>query len=116
MPIKRLSPAGHLSHAVVHNGVAYVSGQVPDDTSQDVEGQTQQVLTKIERHLRSAGTDKSRLLSANIWLKDIRDRDRLNAIWTPWIGSDLCARVCVQAELAKSEMLVEIAVVAAVDD
>jgi enamine deaminase RidA (YjgF/YER057c/UK114 family) len=115
MPLKRFNPAGHLCHAVVHNGVAYVSGQVPDDTSLDVEGQTRQVLAKVEQHLKDAGSSKSQMLSATIWLKDIRDRDRMNSIWVPWIGRDLCARVCVQAELAKPEILVEIAVIAAAD-
>lgn len=115
MSIKR-HPGGKLfSAAVQHNGVVYVAGQVADDLSLDVAGQTGQVLKKIEGLLAASGTNKAKLLSANVWLSDIRNRDAMNAAWTAWVDpANLPARATVEAKLADPRMLVEIMVTCAV--
>jgi enamine deaminase RidA (YjgF/YER057c/UK114 family) len=113
--IKRLGGNPHLSHAVIHNNVVYLSGQVPDDAMADMPAQTKQVLDKIDKLLAATGASRSTLLSVTIWLKNISDRDQLNAMWIPWIGDDKCARACVQAELANPKYLIEIAAIAACD-
>lgn len=114
MSIKRI-PGGKLfSAAVQHNGIAYVAGQVADDLSLDVGGQTRQVLKKIDALLAASGTNKAKLLSANVWLADIRDRDEMNAAWTAWADpANLPARATVEAKLADPRMRVEIMVVCA---
>ena len=69
-----------------------------DDTSQDVAGQTKQVLDKIDAALETHGTDKTRLLQAQVWVKDIRDRDAMNTIWTAWLPEGGApVRACVEA-------------------
>jgi len=104
-----------LSAAVEHNGVVYVAGQVADDLTQNVGGQTRQVLAKIDSLLAASGTSKAKLLSANIWLTDIRNRDEMNAAWTAWVDpANLPARATVEAKLADPRMLVEIMVSCAV--
>jgi len=115
MSIKR-HPGGKLfSAAVEHNGVVYVAGQVADDLSLDVGGQTGQVLKKIDALLAASGTSKSKLLSANVWLTDIRNRDEMNAAWTAWVDpANLPARATVEAKLADPRMLVEIMVSCAI--
>lgn len=112
MTIQRFEPNGRrLSHVLVNNGIAYVTGQVPTDRSQGIEGQTQQLLDRIDHLLAVAGTDKSRILFAQIWLKDIkRDFAAMNATWEAWIPEDaLPARATVEANLAADEILIEIA-------
>ena len=102
------------SAAVEHNGVVYVAGQVADELSQGVKGQTEQVLKKIDAILAAAGTGKSKILSANVWVTDIRNRDEMNAAWTAWADpANLPARATVEAKLAEPRMLVEIMVTCA---
>jgi len=112
--IKR-HPAGKLfSAAVEYNAVVYVAGQVADDLSQGVKGQTEQVLKRIDALLAAAGTNKSKILSANVWVTDIRNRDEMNAAWTAWADpANLPARATVEAKLADPRMLVEIMVICA---
>ena len=114
MSIKR-HPSGKLfSAAVEHGGLVYVAGQVADDLTQGVKGQTEQVLKKIDSILAAAGTSKSKILSANAWVTDIRNRDEMNAAWSAWADpANLPARATVEAKLADPRMLVEIACVAA---
>lgn len=115
MSIKRHPGGKLLSAAVEHNGVVYVAGQVADDLTQNVGGQTRQVLAKIDSLLAASGTSKAKLLSANIWLTDIRNRDEMNAAWTAWVDpANLPARATVEAKLADPRMLVEIMVSCAV--
>jgi enamine deaminase RidA (YjgF/YER057c/UK114 family) len=103
-----------MSQAVTHGGTAYLAGQVADDPNTDVAGQTRQILTKIEGLLAEAGTDKSKLLSATIWLADIRSFDEMNKIWDGWVSpGNTPARACVEAKLARPQLLVEIGVIAA---
>jgi enamine deaminase RidA (YjgF/YER057c/UK114 family) len=114
MSIKR-HPAGKLfSAAVEHGGVVYVAGQVADDLAQGVRGQTEQVLKKIDAILAAAGTGKSKILSATVWVTDIRSRDEMNTAWTAWVDAvNLPARATVEAKLADPRMLVEIMVTCA---
>ena len=114
MSVKR-HPAGKLfSAAAEYNGVVYVAGQVADDLAQGIRGQTEQVLKKIDAVLAAAGTHKSKILSANVWVTDIRNRDEMNAAWTAWVDpSNLPARATVEAKLADPRMLVEIMVTCA---
>ena len=114
MTIKR-HPSGKLfSAAVEHGGLVYVAGQVADDLTQGVKGQTEQVLKKIDALLAAAGTGKSKILSANGWVTDIRNRDEMNAAWTAWADpANLPARATVEAKLADPRMLVEIMVTCA---
>jgi enamine deaminase RidA (YjgF/YER057c/UK114 family) len=111
---KRHQPGKLFSAAVEHGGLVYVAGQVADDLAQGVKGQTEQVLKKIDAILAAAGTSKSKLLSANVWLTDIRNRDEMNAAWTAWVDpANLPARATVEAKLADPRMLVEIMVTCA---
>lgn len=105
----------NMSQAVVHNGIVYISGQV-DNSKDSVKGQTEDVLKKVDSLLEGAGTDKSKLLTASIWLKDIeRDFQEMNSVWYKWLDSDnKPVRATVEANMARSSLLVEIQVSAAV--
>ena len=111
--IERLDPAGHLSAAVAFDKLVFVSGQVAEKLDEGITAQTQSVLAKLDRLLNRAGSDRTRILFAQIWLKDIGDRDAVNAVWSPWIGAHPSARACVQSALANPKMLIEIAAIAA---
>ena len=114
MTIKRHNPQKILCDATEHGGLVFTAGQVAEDLGQDVRGQTDQVLKTIDAVLAQAGTDKSKILSANIWLSDIRNREQMNKIWLAWIDPDnLPARATVEAKLADPRMLVEISVICA---
>ena len=103
-----------MSQVTVHNGTVYLSGQVPHDTSADMQGQTQQVLESIDRLLAQAGSGKDRLLSATVWVTDMAEFDAMNAAWDAWVTPGRPpVRACVEARLAKPEWKVEIMVVAA---
>ncbi len=103
-----------MSQAVVHGDTIYIAGQVADDTSQTVAGQTQQILGKIDGLLKEAGSDKSNLLSANVWLTDISTWSEMNSVWDKWVvPGNTPARATVQAALAAPQYKVEIMVVAA---
>ncbi|MGE0241687.1 MAG: RidA family protein [Parvibaculaceae bacterium] len=113
--IERIDPSKRLSPAVIHNGLAYLTGQVAADATAGISGQTEQVLAKIDRLLQKCGTDKSRMLSAQVWLADIADFDAMNAVWEKWVEPCLPpARATVQACLARPELKVEIKVIAAI--
>jgi enamine deaminase RidA (YjgF/YER057c/UK114 family) len=114
MSIKRHEPSKIYSKVVEANGFVFTAGIVAEDLKQDAKGQTQQILREIDRLLKVGGSDKSKLVSATIWVTDIRNRDAMNEAWNAWTGGDnLPGRACVQAALADPRMLVEIAVVAA---
>jgi enamine deaminase RidA (YjgF/YER057c/UK114 family) len=114
MTIKR-SGSGPINSAIVeHNGVVYLSGFTADDLAAGMEGQTRQVLAKIDTRLAEAGTDKTRLLSAVVYLADMTRKEEMNTAWKAWIGPrDTPARACVGTPLAAPEILVEIMVTAA---
>ena len=114
MSITRLQPEARLSGAVVHGKTVYLAGQVADDTSLDAEGQTADILRQIDALLAEAGTDKSRLLSCTVFLKDIRDVGGMNRAWDAWLDTaNKPARATVQATLVDPNWLVEITGVAA---
>ena len=116
MSIVRHEPGGILSQAVERGGLVFTAGVIAADLSVDMKGQTQQVLTEIDRLLALAGSSKSNILSATIWVTDIRERDAMNEVWLTWIDTDnIPARACVEAKLADPRALVEIAVVACQD-
>ncbi len=100
-----------LAQAVEYHGFVFLCGMTADDLSKDVVGQTEQVLAKIDAALETHGTDNTRLLQAQIWLKDIRDRDAMNKIWSAWLPEGGApARACVEASMADPKLLVEIMV------
>jgi len=113
MTITRYESGARMSQAVVCNGVAYLAGQVASGES--VAAQTEGILDKIDAHLATVGSDKSRLLSATIWLTSMDDFSAMNAVWDAWVDSDNPpARACVESpRLATAEIQVEIMVVAA---
>lgn len=114
MTIRRVSPGPRFCGAVVHGDTVYVSGQTAADRTAGLRGQTDQVLRKIDDLLTAAGTNKSRLLSATVYLADIRHFDEMNATWDSWIDkANLPVRATVEAKLAAPDILVEIAVIAA---
>ena len=114
MTIKRSKVGPRMSQSVVHGDTVYLAGQVADDPSADVAGQTKQILAKIDGLLAEAGSDKSKLLSATIWLADIRTFDEMNKMWDAWVSAgNTPARACVEAKLARSNLLVEIGIIAA---
>jgi enamine deaminase RidA (YjgF/YER057c/UK114 family) len=116
MSIKRLKAGPRMSQAVVHGNTVYLAGQVADTAVSSVGEQTKEVLAKIDRLLKEAGTDKSRLLSANIWLADISRFDEMNQVWDAWVApGNTPARATVQSALARPTHLVEIMVVAALE-
>ncbi len=109
MAIKRHNPGPVLSDAVEHNGVVYLAGMIADDLSLDIKGQAQQVLKNIDAALAAMGTDKSKLLTANVWLSDIRLREEMNKVWSAWIDpANPPARATVEAKMADPRVLVEI--------
>ena len=113
--IQRIDPGPRMSEASIHNGVVYLAGQVPEDTSLDIEGQTREVLAAIDALLAQAGSDKTRILRAQIFLADIADFAGMNRAWDAWVvPGNAPARATVEARLAKPEWKVEIVVTAAV--
>lgn len=111
----RIDQNARRSRALVHNGIAYLSGQVPDDRTQDVAGQTRQVLAKVDELLAQAGTDKSRVLSAQVWLKTMDDFAAMNAVWDAWVEPGRTpTRCCGKVDLNDPACRVEITMVAAV--
>ncbi|HXG64492.1 MAG TPA: RidA family protein [Blastocatellia bacterium] len=114
MAIERIKVGARMSQAVVHGDTVYLAGQVADDPSADVAGQTRQILAKIDGPLAEAGTDKTKLLCANVWLSDISTFEQMNRVWDAWVTPGKPpARACVESRLARPELTVEIMVVAA---
>ena len=115
MAIERIDTNKLMSRAVVHGNTVYLAGLTADDASQDVQGQCQQILDKIDHYLKEAGTDKTKILSANIWLTDIGTWAAMNEIWIKWVDpANPPARATVEAKLANPKLSIEIMVVAAI--
>ncbi|MGC4028008.1 MAG: RidA family protein [Steroidobacteraceae bacterium] len=114
MTIKRIESSARMSQAVVANGFVFLAGQIaPEPSGADVESQTLQVLGEIDRLLAAAGTDKSRVVSATIYLADIGTFAAMNRAWESWVVAGAQpARATVEAKLAAPEFRVEIQVVA----
>ena len=114
MSVERHEPSKIYSKAVEANGFVFTAGITAEDPKQDAKGQAQQILKEIDRLLSLCGTDKSRVISATIWVSDIRHRETMNEAWNAWTGGqNLPGRACIEAKLADARLLVEIAVVAA---
>jgi len=113
--IQRFDVGARLSEMAVHNGTAYLAGQIPEDATQDVQGQTRQVLAAIDALLQRAGTDKSRILMAQVFLAELTDFPAFNSVWDSWVPSGHAPpRATVQAALADPRWKLEIVVTAAV--
>ena len=111
--IIRTEAGAILAKAVEYHGFVYLQGCTAQSLEKDVSGQTEEILDQIDALLEAHGTDKTRLLQAQIWLKDIRDRDAMNRLWTAWLPTGGApARACVQANMADPRHLVEIMVTA----
>ena len=107
-------PGPRMSRAVVRGDTVYLAGLTAGDTSQDIKGQTKQILDKIDAYLTQDGTNKSNLLSANLWIKDMALFADMNSVWNAWVDPENPpARACVRADLARPEVRVEIMVTAA---
>ena len=114
MEIERIEAGPRMSKAVVHGNTVYLAGVIASDGTLDVKGQTRQILEKIDKFLAQAGTDKTKLLSANIWLTDINTWSQMNEVWDAWVApGNTPARATVEARLAAPGLNVEIMVQAA---
>jgi enamine deaminase RidA (YjgF/YER057c/UK114 family) len=115
MNIQRINPGKRLSDATVYNGVAYLAGQVPEDARLPIREQTRSVLAQIDAILATVGSDKTRILSATIYLSSMGDFAAMNEVWDAWVGADsqTPARATVEARLASPDDKVEIQVTAA---
>jgi enamine deaminase RidA (YjgF/YER057c/UK114 family) len=113
--IQRLRPGRRFCHAVIVNGIVTTAGITARDTTADVTAQTRDILAQIDDLLAEAGSSKSRLLTANIWLRDIASFGAMNEAWDAWVDmANLPVRATVEARLALPELLVEIQVTAVV--
>jgi len=113
--IERVNVEKRLSDMAVYNGVAYLAGQVPEDDRLDMEGQTAQVLAIIDQLLATAGTDKSRILMATVYVANMKEFDAMNRAWDAWVApGNAPPRATVEARLANPDYKVEIVVTAAV--
>ncbi|MDQ2778391.1 MAG: RidA family protein [Pseudomonadota bacterium] len=113
--VQRFDVGARLSEMAVYNGVAYLAGQVPGDATQDIGGQTQQVLASVDALLARVGSTKQRILMCQIFLADLADFPGMNAAWDAWVPAGHAPpRATVQAVLAKPQWRVEIVVTAAI--
>jgi enamine deaminase RidA (YjgF/YER057c/UK114 family) len=114
--IRRLHPGARMSQAVIHDHTIYLAGQVADDTNEGVEGQTRQVLAAIDALLAQAGSDRTKILTATVYLADISTFAEMNSAWDAWVSKEHPpARATVEAKLAAPAYKVEIQVIAARD-
>ncbi|MES2039481.1 MAG: RidA family protein [Pseudomonadota bacterium] len=114
MSIQRFHVGPRLSETAIFNKVVYLAGQIPDDAGQDIAGQTAQVLAHIDRLLAEAGSDKSRILSCQIFLSDIGLIGGMNQVWDTWVAQgNTPPRATVEAKLANPAWLIEVVVTAA---
>ena len=114
MSITRHHTGQRMSQIVIHGDTVYLAGQVADDASADITGQTRQVVEKIEALLAEAGSDKTKMLSAQVWIASMGHFAQMNEIWDNWVPEGHApARACIEARLASPDLLVEIGVIAA---
>jgi enamine deaminase RidA (YjgF/YER057c/UK114 family) len=114
-PIERVNVGARLSDMAVYNGVAYLAGQVPEDASLDITGQTEQVLAIIDGLLQKAGTNKSRILMAQIFVANMAEFPGMNKAWDAWVADgNAPPRATIESRLANPNFKVEIVVTAAV--
>jgi enamine deaminase RidA (YjgF/YER057c/UK114 family) len=114
MEIKRLHVGKRLSEVAIHNGTVYLAGQIATDTKQDIKGQTREVLGHIDRLLAEAGSDKSRIVSTQIFITDMANFPAMNEVWESWVvPGNTPPRATVEAKLADPACLIELVIVAA---
>jgi len=114
MSITRHHTNQRMSQIVIHGDTVYLAGQVANDAGADISVQTQQVLENIDTLLAEAGSDKSKILSAQIWIASMGHFAQMNEVWDAWVPSGHApARACIEARLASPDWLVEIGIVAA---
>lgn len=114
MTVQRFHVGKRLSEAAIHNGTVYLAGQIAEDTTLNIEGQTREVLGHVDRLLAEAGSGKEHILSCQIFIADVKDFEGMNAVWDAWIpAGNAPPRATVEAKLARPELLVEIIIVAA---
>ena len=115
MTIERRQIGQRMSQIVIHGDTVYLAGQVADNAEgSSAADQTRSILGKIDSLLNEAGSDKSKILSATIWLSDIRDYDAINEVWDAWVpDGEAPARACIEAKLAAQKFVVEIGIIAA---
>lgn len=115
MSIERQETKQRMSRIVIHNDTVYLCGQVCADATQGISEQTETMLDKVDALLLQAGSDREHMLSATIYVRDMKDFAAMNAVWDAWVPEGHApARACVEARMARPELLVEISVVAAV--
>lgn len=114
MSIKRLHSNKRMSQVTIHDKFVYLAGQTCQDVNGDIEQQTKEVLASIEKYLGEAGTDKTRILSATIYLRNIEtDFEHMNRVWDTWLPEGITpARATIEAKMCEPELLVEISIVA----
>jgi enamine deaminase RidA (YjgF/YER057c/UK114 family) len=112
--VQRIDVGARMSEAAIHNGTVYLAGQIAEDDSQDIAGQTRQVLAAIDSLLAKAGSDKSKILMTQIFLQDLADFAGMNSVWDAWVvPGHTPPRATVQAPLANPAWKIEIVVTAA---
>jgi len=116
MEIIRKETKKRMSRTVIHNGTVYFCGQVAKDTSQDITHQTKTTLEKVDELLKSVGATRKDILSTTIYIKSMQDFKKMNEVWDNWVPEGYApARACVQASMAREEILIELSVIAAVN-
>ena len=114
MSITRHHTGQRMSQIVIHGDTVYLAGQVADDASADITVQTEQVLQKIDNFLAEAGSDRSKILSAQVWIASMGHFAKMNEVWDAWVPEGQApARACIEARLASPDLLVEIGIIAA---
>ncbi len=115
MTITRMETQQRMSRIVIHNDTIYLCGQVASDANKDIKEQTQTMLDKVDALLKQAGSDREHILSATIYIKSMGLFTQMNEVWDSWVPEGHApARACVEASMAREELLVEVSVVAAV--
>ncbi|WP_375748544.1 RidA family protein [Vibrio sp. HN007] len=114
MTIERIESTERMSRIVKHNGTVYLCGQTAGDADWDIKEQTSRCLEKVEQLLEKAGSDKNKILSVTIYVRDMKDFAAMNEVWDAWVAeSEKPARACVEARMARDVILVEMSVIAA---
>ena len=115
MAIQRMETKKRMSRIVIHTDTIYLCGQVAEDASQGLKEQTRTMLAKVDALLDQAGSSRAHILSATIYLKRMDLFEQMNQVWDAWVPEGHApARACVEAQMARPELLVEISVIAAV--
>lgn len=114
MSIERIGSTERMSKIVKHNGTIYLCGQTASDAAWDIKEQTQRCLDKVDALLAEAGSERNKILSVTIYVRDMKDFAGMNEVWDAWVADgEKPARACVEARMARPDILVELCVVAA---